>query len=806
MCPDTVQARVLPRLVVLAVILLGTSATQRLTAQSVDVIGQPSPAHLRATEERTPRGDAAPLPLSRFTTSRGMGILEDDGQSYWPGFASDLHAPATFRVTPTATNTFVVRRVPYQFDDPGAATTLFDGARRPIVGYLDASYLFYTLPTPVTFAGKQYTTLSVSTWGAVAFGSADSAQLNYDPTVVSSMFRVPMVAVWYELFYYPTDARILVRNKPESVIITWQNLLSRHSTARSTFQVELFHDGSAMQLSYQSLAADDGLIGFSTGTETPARQDATGLGATDVPAHLRVSQASLEDYGGVLTGLRLTLAAAPPVPIPPGESYRYTLVVNGAEAIGLQISGTQNPFIVVPSPRIPAFPAAQINSWEVHQAGGTLSFRFPASSLEPYLNPSGTNTWSVKTNRFGGAGFAESTATPTLPITQTVRHSMLPPSEGASTEVNAGVFHYMPGVWDADRIRESIAAYLVSRGQNPDSFRFFPTTYDDGLKHANYAGTYPRQKSTSGVGQVPARTECDCHYGAEFSSLAESLASEAATQVALTHELAHEYALYADYRTLGGSTSGAWRDAGIPCFGGAHPNRGLASPSMFADNQSKPPTISVMGGSLTGTYQLLAPRFGLSQLDMYLMGLAAPAEVTPMTFLQNGVASQITIDQVIAANGPRIPAYSGQPRLFRLPTFVVKRNGETVSATQLQQLQTLLERWQSRFWRETGGRARTNLTLDGSCSYTLSATSETTGLSAISRSVGVFTDPSCPWNVSSDASWITVTSAPGASGDGQVAYTIAADPAGVTRTGTLTIAGQAFTVTQGRGKRQSVRH
>jgi hypothetical protein len=46
----------------------------------------------------------------------------------------------------------------------------------------------------------------------------------------------------------------------------------------------------------------------------------------------------------------------------------------------------------------------------------------------------------------------------------------------------------------------------VSRGQNVDSFRFFPTIYDDGLRHSNYAGTYPRQKSVTGAGTIPART------------------------------------------------------------------------------------------------------------------------------------------------------------------------------------------------------------------------------------------------------------------------------------------------------------
>ncbi|MGA3097515.1 MAG: FG-GAP-like repeat-containing protein [Bryobacteraceae bacterium] len=54
----------------------------------------------------------------------------------------------------------------------------------------------------------------------------------------------------------------------------------------------------------------------------------------------------------------------------------------------------------------------------------------------------------------------------------------------------------------------------------------------------------------------------------------------------------------------------------------------------------------------------------------------------------------------------------------------------------------------------------------------------------------------CSWVVSSDSPWITITSAPTFAASGNVLYSVAANSTGVTRTGTLTIAGQTFTVTQ----------
>ena len=343
-------------------------------------------------------------------------------------------------------------------------------------------------------------------------------------------------------------------------------------------------------------------------------------------------------------------------------------------------------------------------------------------------------------------------------------------------------------------------------GQNVDTFRFVPTIYDDGLKHGNFAGTYPRQSNVGGVGQIPARTECDCHYGAEFSALGESLGDEATTDVALTHELGHECAfLNADYRAADGTNKGLWRDAGVSCFGGAHPSQGLVNRSMFADSESSDPTMSVMGGSITGTYVLNTPRFGFSPVEMYFLGLATPAEVTPVTFVQNGASTKITIDQIVAANGPRTPAYTAGPkRVFRVPTFVVRRASDVVTDGQLQQLQNVLFRWQSRFWNETGGRARANLTIDGGCSYTLSASSAKAAPASATGGINVLADSGCTWTASSTDPWITVTSGASGTGDGSVNYTTTANLQTTPRTATLTIAGQPFSVIQQGVKRRAV--
>jgi uncharacterized protein (TIGR03437 family) len=64
-----------------------------------------------------------------------------------------------------------------------------------------------------------------------------------------------------------------------------------------------------------------------------------------------------------------------------------------------------------------------------------------------------------------------------------------------------------------------------------------------------------------------------------------------------------------------------------------------------------------------------------------------------------------------------------------------------------------------------------------------------------SGSIQVNAAAPCKWTAVSNANWLTLTAGATGTGNGTVNYTVAANP-GATRTGTLTVAGQTFTVTQ----------
>ncbi len=107
----------------------------------------------------------------------------------------------------------------------------------------------------------------------------------------------------------------------------------------------------------------------------------------------------------------------------------------------------------------------------------------------------------------------------------------------------------------------------------------------------------------------------------------------------------------------------------------------------------------------------------------------------------------------------------------------------------------------------TIGRQTITVTQNGSttCAYTLFPTSSLftvspnrTPFGDMSNvgTVAVTSSSGCPWIATSNASWITISGGSVGNGEGTVSYSASANTTGSTRTGTLTIGGQTFTITQ----------
>jgi Zn-dependent metalloprotease len=84
----------------------------------------------------------------------------------------------------------------------------------------------------------------------------------------------------------------------------------------------------------------------------------------------------------------------------------------------------------------------------------------------------------------------------------------------------------------------------------------------------------------------------------------------------------------------------------------------------------------------------------------------------------------------------------------------------------------------------------------GACTFSISPTSSSQPAGGGSGSVTVTAGAGCNWTAVSNAAFITITGGSSGSGNGTVTYSVAANGATTSRTGTMTIAGRTFTVNQ----------
>jgi hypothetical protein len=143
---------------------------------------------------------------------------------------------------------------------------------------------------------------------------------------------------------------------------------------------------------------------------------------------------------------------------------------------------------------------------------------------------------------------------------------------------------------------------------------------------------------------------------------------------------------------------------------------------------SRPVEASIMGGTHwkdngDGTFTNLAngtmnPASGFSYLELYLMGFLPPSKVPDFFVLRNQrpvgkspegqaiVAAEkvpITIQDVIAHNGPRVPPFESAQKAYSTAMVAVTLKGRQPSAAMLTQLEGIRAAWIAYWAKVTGG-------------------------------------------------------------------------------------------------------
>lgn len=121
-----------------------------------------------------------------------------------------------------------------------------------------------------------------------------------------------------------------------------------------------------------------------------------------------------------------------------------------------------------------------------------------------------------------------------------------------------------------------------------------------------------------------------------------------------------------------------------------------------------------------GTFTSVGVERFFSPLDLYLMGYYKPEEVPPFYLIENsaidkrqlpqenvtvsGTKRQITIDDIVAAEGPRVPSADEAQHDYRFAFILLTGQNETVTDKQILALNNIRKEFMTRYAILTGGR------------------------------------------------------------------------------------------------------
>ncbi|RII26337.1 MAG: hypothetical protein CXR31_11645 [Geobacter sp.] len=178
------------------------------------------------------------------------------------------------------------------------------------------------------------------------------------------------------------------------------------------------------------------------------------------------------------------------------------------------------------------------------------------------------------------------------------------------------------------------------------------------------------------------------------------------TIITLNHEFMHRYGTYVRFR----NSDGSMNDALL--------GRDAAHWSYLLDTKGSLMYGNGWRDNSNGTFTATATMSGFSPLDLYLMGMIPKEQVPPMLLIDNpaidrtklpqvgvtisGTAKAVTIDDIIVADGERVPGSATSPKQFNVSFVLLVRPGDDPT-TAVTAIETLRSAWAGRFAELTRG-------------------------------------------------------------------------------------------------------
>lgn len=168
----------------------------------------------------------------------------------------------------------------------------------------------------------------------------------------------------------------------------------------------------------------------------------------------------------------------------------------------------------------------------------------------------------------------------------------------------------------------------------------------------------------------------------------------------LNHEVMHRYGAYVKFKNPDGSLNSSLLGKDSTHW------------SYLLDTQGSLMYGNGWKDNGNGTFTSAAVRSSFSPLDLYLMGMIPKEQVPPMLLIDNpaidkaqmpnlwdtitGAARMVTIDDIIAAEGERIPNTTTAQKQFNVGFVLLTRAGDNATAT-TQAVETLRKAWPASF-------------------------------------------------------------------------------------------------------------
>ena len=175
----------------------------------------------------------------------------------------------------------------------------------------------------------------------------------------------------------------------------------------------------------------------------------------------------------------------------------------------------------------------------------------------------------------------------------------------------------------------------------------------------------------------------------------------------LAHEFAHRWAANVKYKDASGNPSTA-----LLGIDGSHW-------SYFLDTGGSVLYGNAWKDNTDGTFTSTGAVKRYSPLDLYLMGMIDKAEVPPMLLLQNqyidpatmptpgatitGTPGYVTIDDITAAEGERVPDATASQKTFRIG-YILLTQPATFTGNESGTVENIRNAWAGRFKTLTGGK------------------------------------------------------------------------------------------------------